>query len=120
VVGVGLEPGDLAEASACISKKGDWEAGTYEGTVQVYGPRFTEFSYPLVVTSKWPVWVPLAIIVLVVFLAVAAGAVTCFAQYDSADTWGDNPETQLAGLAVAVITAAAAGRAASMKVFGGD
>ena len=124
---------------ACISNKRQWEAGTFTGSVTVYGPRFSEFSYPLVVTSKWPVWVPVAIIlsVLLIFgimealrqetgkagtsiyfvIAIAAGAATYFGQYDSVATWGDNPGAQLTGLAVAVVTAAAAGRGAAKKYF---
>jgi hypothetical protein len=139
---VSAQPTDLGTGVvifACISNKSSREAGTYEGTIDVYGPRFNAFSYPIVVTTKWPVWVPLAIIitVLVVFLffevrrketgakgsgiylviALAAGAITYFAQYDSAETWGDAPGAQLSGLAVAVVTAAAAGRAAAKKFF---
>jgi hypothetical protein len=134
------ELGSEVRVFACISNKEIWEAGTYEGTVQVYGPRLARSAYPLVVTTKWPIWVPLAVIVgvLAAFLAfevarsetglkgdgvyliiaVPAGAVTYFAQYNSIDTWGSEPETQLTGLAVAVVTAAAAGRAAAKKFFG--
>jgi hypothetical protein len=126
---------------ASISNKGRWEAGTYAGTVQIYGPRFSEFSYPLVVTTKWPVFIPVGIILVVLLffavleiirqetgtagnviyliIALGAGALTYFGQYNAVDTWGDKPEIQLAGLAVAVVTAGATGRAAAKKFFGG-
>jgi hypothetical protein len=141
-VRVSAEPTELGTGVivyACLSNKRTWEAGTYEGTIDVYGTRFAAFSYPLVVTTKWPAYVPLAIIVVVllvflffevrrketgakgtgiyVVIGVVAGAVTYFAQYDTVETWGDSPGTQLAGLAVAVVTAAAAGRAAAEKFF---
>lgn len=124
---------------ACISDKGRREAGTFEGALQVYGPRFNEFTYSLVVTSKWRPVVPIVILILVVILflamevkrpetggtgavayltvAVGGALLTYFSQYEDVDTWGDNPGLQIPGLAVAAITAAAAGRAAAVKFF---
>lgn len=125
---------------ACISGKGVWEADSYEGAIQVFGPRFNEVPYALVVTSKWHWVVPLVILAVVVivflfmevrrketggpgnalYLAVAVGGalLTYFSQYADVDTWGDNPGIQVPGLAVAAITAAATGRAAAKKFFG--
>jgi hypothetical protein len=144
--------GRAAVVRACITKPGFgwsglwkrsfWDAGTYEGTVQVYGPRLAEFQYGLVITTKWHWIVPVTILFLVVvvflaaelmrpetalagatiYLAVAIGGalLTYFTQYGSVDTWGDNPGVQIPGLAVAAITAAATGRAAAVKFFSTD
>ena len=141
IIDVGAEPTALGTGVvvfACISSKGPWSAGTYEGAIEVYGPRFRPFTVPLVVTTKWSPLVPLLIIstVLLVFfglecarsgtggrgntiyaiIAVAAGSVSYFAQYDEVDTWGDKPGVQLTALVVAVVTGAAAGRAAARKM----
>lgn len=135
-----IPTGSGVSVRACVSRKNRWEAGTYEGTLHVYGPALQEFSYALVVLSKWPAEVPLAILAAVVigfliaevrrtetgkhgdalYFAVAAGGalLTYFSQYWTSPTWGDDPYIQVSGLVSAAVAAAAAGRAGAKKAFG--
>lgn len=51
-----------AVVEACFEGVDHWYAGSYEGTIRVYGPQIADFSYALVVTTKWPPWVALLVI----------------------------------------------------------
>jgi hypothetical protein len=41
----------------CFDKVPAYAAGRYEGTVSLYGPKLADFTYPIVVTTKWPKWI---------------------------------------------------------------
>ena len=125
--------------SACVTNSDAWQAGKFDGTIRVYGPRFTEFSYAMTVTQRWPYWLPLLILFMVLaafgvfearraetgkrgtllFLVIGIiGGGAAFLQYLSSDTWGDDWTKQIPALAGAAILAAAAARAAAKKAFG--
>jgi hypothetical protein len=41
---------------ACVEGVSPWDAGRYEGTILISGPRFADFTYPLVITARYPWW----------------------------------------------------------------
>ena len=59
-----------AVVEACFENVNHWYAGSYEGTIRVYGPQITDFNYALVVTTKWPPWVALVVIFATVIFSV--------------------------------------------------
>jgi hypothetical protein len=65
--------GNTVRVGVCIEETKRFSAGRYEGTVQIYGPKFLEFSYPLVVTTKWPFYTAVAVLFvgIAVFMLVA-------------------------------------------------
>jgi hypothetical protein len=56
------QSGRSAVVEACFENVNHWSAGSYEGTIRVYGPQIADFNYALVVTTKWPFWVALVVI----------------------------------------------------------
>jgi hypothetical protein len=124
---------------ACVTNSDLLQAGKYEGLVEVTGTRIEPFSYAIVVTQRYPFWIPagiLAVLWLGILLAevfrkktptgskgnfiVAALAAfllagTYFGQYVYNDTWGDNLGEQITALLAAGGTAVAAARAAATK-----
>jgi hypothetical protein len=54
--------GRAVVVEVCFRDADHWYAGSYAGTIRVYGPRITDFNYALVVTTKWPWWVAIAVI----------------------------------------------------------
>lgn len=58
---------------ACVEGVSPWDAGRYEGTILISGPRFADFTYPLAVTARYQWWS--AVLILVgaagVFFAIA-------------------------------------------------
>jgi uncharacterized membrane protein len=54
--------GRAVVVEACFRNVDHWYAGSYAGTIRVYGPRLTDFNYALVVTTKWPWWVAILVI----------------------------------------------------------
>lgn len=49
-------------AYVCVRSDSKWDAGRYEGNILLFGPKIQDFTYPLVITTKWPVWVPLVVL----------------------------------------------------------
>src|SRR4051812_21626887 len=45
--------------AVCVTGKHRFTAGTYQGSILIYGPRLNETTYPVAITSKWPAWVPI-------------------------------------------------------------
>jgi hypothetical protein len=39
---------------ACFEDVPKWSAGRWEGTVALYGPKLHDFTYGVVITTKWP------------------------------------------------------------------
>jgi hypothetical protein len=130
----------------CITGRGVFSdrftAGTYSGTVVINGPRFSELTYPITITSKWPAVIPIltltGVIILYVFgtwsspstpgpratvrasiiytvIAVAAAALTYWSAYVKNATWGEDPAAQIWALIVAAFTAALAGQQAAKR-----
>ena len=52
----GTPSGRTAVVEVCFKDHSPFKAGRYQGTIAVYGPKLTDFSYALVVTTKWPWW----------------------------------------------------------------
>lgn len=61
---------------ACFEKIPSMTAGRYEGTVSIYGPRLSDFTYAIVVTTKLPRWVPIATILATVLFALIVAMIT--------------------------------------------
>jgi hypothetical protein len=134
--------GNRVRLVACVDSKGTFTAGTYTGTVTVWGPQLREFSYPISVTEKWPWWVPALLIaavaaVFVVLLwtqpvapgphvplvenvicaavAIGAAALTYWTVYESNDTWGENPGSDITALVAGAAASAVAGTAVARQ-----
>jgi hypothetical protein len=58
--------GTTVKVEICVDSVGQWQAGTFTGTVTVDGPRLRQFAYPMVVTKKWPPFSALILILVVV------------------------------------------------------
>jgi hypothetical protein len=56
------ESGRRIVLEACFENIPQYAAGRYAGTVSVYGPTITDFTYAIVVTTKWPRWTALSTI----------------------------------------------------------
>jgi hypothetical protein len=56
------QSGRSVVVEACFQDVNPWNAGSYEGTVRVYGPQIADFNYALVVTTKWPWWMAAIVI----------------------------------------------------------
>jgi hypothetical protein len=57
----------------CFDKIPQYAAGRYEGTIDIFGPKLADFTYAIVVTTKWPRWTAWAaiLVTIVVSLIVA-------------------------------------------------
>lgn len=64
------QSGRSVVVEACFEDVNHWYAGSYEGTIRVYGPKIADFNYALVVTTKWPPWVALLVIFATVVFSV--------------------------------------------------
>jgi hypothetical protein len=64
------QSGRSVVVEACFENVNHWYAGSYEGTIRVYGPQIADFNYALVVTTKWPPWVALVVIFATVVFSV--------------------------------------------------
>lgn len=135
------ESGRDVVVDACIGGVSDFTAGTFTGAIEVFGPGLADFTYPIVVTKKWPWWVAALVLVasIVGFAAIALltdsltfglsgknkwlgsivgltvgaalGALVFWGTYWKNPTWGDDPEGQLVALFIAGFTAATGGLA---------
>ncbi|MGE5273985.1 MAG: hypothetical protein ACM3QU_09560 [Verrucomicrobiota bacterium] len=130
--------GERVVVEACLENVRNWDAGQYKGTVAVYGPTVADFTYALVVTSKWPWWVAVGVIgATILFSAVlffllgtrpTAGfwkwllasllglivggllaALSYWSVYVTNDTWGEDPQAQIVALAMASFAATVTG-----------
>jgi hypothetical protein len=61
---------------ACIRDIPDRTAGRYEGTISVFGPPISDFTYAIVVTTKWPRWAAIVTMFATVLLALAIAVYT--------------------------------------------
>jgi hypothetical protein len=48
---------------ACVTSTSRWDAGRYEGSLLLYGPNLQDFTYAFVVTTKWPWWTAIGVLV---------------------------------------------------------
>jgi hypothetical protein len=131
----------------CVDSASTWQAGTYEGTVTIDGPRLRQFAYSVVITKKWPWWSAFLVLVAVVvgyilyaagrdqapakhaktgairtkliYLAVSAagGLLVYWSVFLQSETWGENPTADIAALALAGLTGAIAGGTAARAAF---
>lgn len=138
--------GSVVFLRVCVNHAGIFKAGSYEGTVRIYGPRITELDYALVITQKWPWWSAVGLLVLagaafflVTWLtdsftfglknrkllaglagaAITAAAIvpTFFGTYWNNDTWGADPGSNVTGLVTAGFTAAVGGLALAHRLL---
>jgi len=136
---------DTIAVDLCVDRAKRWQAGKYEGTVTVDGPRLSQFSYPIVVTKKWPWWAALILLAAIligyvvyaaatsnqgitgrgakwartIYLAVsvAGGLLAYWSVYGKNETWGENPGADILALALAGLTGAIAGGTAARTWF---
>jgi hypothetical protein len=131
----------------CVDSASTWQAGTYEGTVTIDGPRLQQFSYPIVIKKKWPWWTAFVVLVLVVLgyiayaagqgnapaaktktgsirtklvyfaVSAAGGLLVYWSVYVKNETWGENPAADIAALALAGVTGAIGGGTAARAAF---
>src|SRR5262249_61468622 len=58
------ESGRRVVVEVCLADVSNWDAGRFQGTIAVYGPKLADFTYAIVVTTKWPWWVAVGAIAL--------------------------------------------------------
>jgi hypothetical protein len=61
---------------ACFENLSQYTAGRYQGTVALFGPQLADFTYAIVITTKWPRWIALVTILVTVIGALFIGFVT--------------------------------------------
>ncbi len=135
------------QVELCLDSATTWQAGTYEGTVTIDGPRLQQFTYPILIKKKWPWWAALLVLVAVVvgyviyaagkgnapaastktgsirtkvvYLVVSAvgGLIVYWSVYTKSETWGENPFADVVALAAAGLTGAIAGGTAARAAF---
>lgn len=149
-VDVGARPdraGRTVILTTCVNNAGAFEAGRFEGSVSLYGPRLTDFNYAVTVTDKWPAWPALLLLAVAigVFLviawvtgsltfrkgnvrrtveallgfgfAIAAVVPTYFGTYVSNPAWGADPGAEIPALVAAGFTAAGGGLALAHRLL---
>jgi hypothetical protein len=141
--------GNRVILEVCVERNEARSAGQFEGAISISGPHVAEFTYPIVVTTKWSPVVPIAVLALAIAafiamayatssltfgldakkktagflglaIAVAAGTLTYWGQYGKNPTWGDDPGSQITALAIAGFTAAVGGLAAAQRLLRPD
>lgn len=95
--------GRRAVVEVCLADVASFAAGRYEGTVSVFGPRFADFNYALVVTTKWPWWSAVAAIAASMIFFIFVAAVTGLVVLDITASKSRSAAAGFAGLFVAVI-----------------
>lgn len=70
------ESGRRIFLQACFESVPQYAAGRYAGTLAIYGPKIADFTYAIVVTTKWPRWTALLTIGLVFFFAIGVAFFT--------------------------------------------
>jgi hypothetical protein len=102
------ESGRRIVLEACFENVSQYAAGRYTGTVSVYGPKIADFTYAIVVTTKWPRWTALLTIGLTILgsfvVAFSSGALT-FPKRKRGATNGDDRFKGYLKLAFAVVLA---------------
>jgi hypothetical protein len=130
----------------CFENVPGFAAGRWEGTIAVFGPNLSDFTYAIVVTTKWPPWTAwLTILVTIIgslivailtgvlntpkdwkgglkvvftlVVALALGLVPYWSVYVSNETWGSTPNSDLIGLVSATFGAVIAGFALAKKLL---
>jgi len=75
----------------CFQKIPKYAAGRYEGTVSVFGPKLADFTYAIVVTTKWPRWTAWVAILITILgsliVAIITGALTGPSQRSDWKGW---------------------------------
>jgi hypothetical protein len=61
---------------ACFENIPQYAAGRYEGTVALFGPKLADFTYAMVVTTKWPRWTALLTILITIIGSLIVGVIT--------------------------------------------
>jgi len=123
VIALSAAGATTVQLRVCIKRGDVWEAGTYEGTVRVFGGGVKAFDYPLIISERWPWESAIALLlvaldaflliaiysesltfgtqhakrvfptVLGIVLATVAITPTFFGTYWNNATWGSNPGT---------------------------
>jgi hypothetical protein len=130
----------------CFENVPGYAAGRWEGTIAVFGPKLSDFTYAIVVTTKWPRWTAwLTILVTIVgsmivailtgvlktptdwrgglrvfftlVVALALGLVPYWSVYASNETWGSTPNSDLIALVGATFGAVIAGFALAKRLL---
>ena len=130
----------------CFEHVPGYAAGRWEGTIAVFGPKLSDFTYAIVVTTKWPRWTAwLTILVTIagsmivailtgvlktptdwrgglrvfftLVVALALGLVPYWSVYASNETWGSTPNSDLIALVSATFGAVIAGFALAKRLL---
>lgn len=130
----------------CFEKIPEYAAGRWEGTVAIFGPELSDFTYAIVVTTKWPRWTAWVTILLTIVgslivaiitgvlksptgfkdwlkiiftlvLALVLGLLPYWSVYSSNETWGSTPPSDLIALVSATFGAVIGGFATAKKLL---
>lgn len=143
------ESGRQILVEACFANVPKYAAGRWEGTISVYGPRLSDFTYAIVVTTKWPRWTALVAIATTILgslavalvsggldrpgkdwreylrvgfalvLALALAMLPYWSVYASNETWGSTPAADITALVTASFAAAIGGFATAKRLIAG-
>ena len=131
---------------ACFENVPSYAAGRWEGTVAIFGPKLSDFTYAIVVTTKWPRWIAWATIlvtilgslivaiitgalnspvglkgwlkiIVTVALALALGVLPYWSVYASNEIWGSTPSSDLIALVSATFGAVIGAFATAKKLL---
>jgi hypothetical protein len=130
----------------CFEKIPGYAAGRWEGTVAIFGPKLSDFTYAIVVTTKWPRWTAAVTILFTIIgslivavitgvlnrpaswrgwlkivftlgLALALGLLPYWSVYASNETWGSTPPSDLIALVSATFGAVIGGFAIAKRLL---
>lgn len=130
----------------CFENVPKYAAGRWEGTVAIFGPKLSDFTYAIVVTTKWPRWTAWATILITIVgslivavstgvlhsptgwkgwlkiiftlvLALVLGVLPYWSVYASNETWGSTPPSDLIALVSATFGAVIGGFATAKRLL---
>jgi hypothetical protein len=97
--------GTTARLQVCVDRGSVMTAGSYQGTVRIYGPKVSDFDYAVIVTEKWPWQFAVALLVLAGGVFVLVAWSTESLTFDLRNTKGREKDlwiSSLFGIAVAI------------------
>jgi hypothetical protein len=97
------ESGRRVVVEICLDEVPRFAAGRYEGTISVFGPRFADFNYALVITAKWPWWSAVAVIVVTVAGFLLVASLTGLLAFEMPKGWKSSAATALGGVVAAFL-----------------
>lgn len=100
--------GTAVRLKICIDRGELLKAGTYQGTVRIFGPRVNDFDYAVVITQKWPWEIALSVLWYAGLAFIAAAWLTDSLTFDPERKGPRRWFATVAGVAFAIFAMAPA------------